>query len=141
MTKLPDYEKDFITFLECGFIAVSQLDEPSAKDLFHVCELLQPHNPLVAIAKGYMHFTKMELAAAAKIFEELTHKDPHNEMAKAFLGLTYSLSPKTMAKGEKILTETETKSHDPAVKTLAHDTLAFVDLHLKRPTSAPRKQT
>jgi len=131
MHNMHDFEKDFLMFLEAGFIAISQLDEQSAKDLFAAAKMIQPNNPLLLIADGYMHFTKMELDAAAKCFESLLKKDPHNEMAKTFLGLTLSLMPKTMDRGEKMLKETAAHSHDPAVKKLADDSVAFVDMHLK----------
>jgi predicted Zn-dependent protease len=132
MLHLQDFDADFLMFLECGFIAISQLDETSAKDLFHVAKMIQPHNTLLMIADGYMHFTKMQLDAAAKSFEEVLKKEPGNEMAKTFLGLTYSLTPKTMEKGEKILKETGAHSHDPAIKKLSTDSVAFVDVHLKQ---------
>lgn len=129
---MEDYKKDFIKFLECGFIAISQLDEVSARDLFAAAKMIEPHNTLLMIADGYMHFTKMQLDQAIKSFEAVLHKEPHNEMAKTFLGLAMSLAPKTMAKGEQMLKETSEHSHDPAIKKLADDSVAFVDLHLKR---------
>jgi predicted Zn-dependent protease len=119
-------------FLECGFIAISQLDENAAKDLFAAAKLLHPENTLLMIADGYMHFTKMQLGAAATCFEAVLHKDPHNEMAKTFLGLTYAMSPKTLSQGEKILKETNSHTHDPAIKKLSDDSLSFVDMHLKK---------
>lgn len=132
MHHMEEYKKDFFKFLECGFIAISQLDETSAKDLFAAAKMIEPNNTLLMIAEGYMHFTKMQLDLAIKSFEEVLKKEPDNEMAKTFLGLTMSLSPKTMTKGEDILKHTSQHSHDPAVKKLADDSVAFVDMHLKK---------
>lgn len=129
---LAEFEKDFMMFLECGFIAVSQLDEKSAKDLFTAARHIQPNNTLLKIADGYMQFTKMQLEQAAKTFEEVLAKEPNNDMAKTFLGLTLSLIPKSLAKGEEMLKNTKEKSQDPAVQKLASDSIAFVDTHLKR---------
>lgn len=130
--QLAEFEKDFMTFLECGFIAVSQLDEKSAKDLFAAAKLLKPDNTLLKIADGYMQFTKMQLEQAAKTFEEVLTKEPNNEMAKTFLGLTLSLIPKSLAKGEEMLKTTKDQSKDPAIQKLADDSIAFVNTHLKR---------
>lgn len=132
MSNLHEYEKDFFQFLEGGFIAISQLDEISAKDLFAAAKLVQPQNTLLMIAEGYMHFTKMQLEQAVKAFEAVLQKEPTNEMAKAFLGLSLSFIPKSLDKGEKMLKETSEHSNDPAIKQLAQDSCAFVDLHLKK---------
>lgn len=129
---LAEFEKDFMMFLECGFIAVSQLDEKSAKDLFIAAKYIQPDNTLLKIADGYMQFTKMQLEQAAKTFEEVLKKEPKNEMAKTFLGLTLSLIPKSLAQGEEMLKKTKEQSQDPAVQKLAEDGIAFVNTHLKR---------
>lgn len=130
--QLAEFEKDFMMFLECGFIAISQLDEKSAKDLFAAAKLIQPNNTLLKIADGYMQFTKMQLEQAAKTFEEVLKKEPNNDMAKTFLGLTLSLIPKSLAQGEELLKSTKEHSKDAAVQKLAGDSIAFVDLHLKR---------
>ena len=127
-----EFEKDFMLFLECGFIAISQLDEKSAKDLFAAAKMLQPNNTLLKIADGYMQFTKMQLEQAAATFEEVIKKEPHNEMAKTFLGLTLSLIPKSVVKGEEMLKQTKEHSKDPAIKKLADDGIAFVNVHLKK---------
>jgi predicted Zn-dependent protease len=130
---MQEYEKDFILFLECGFIAISQLDETSAKDLFAAAKLLQPNNTLLMIADGYMNFTKMQLEAAAKSFEAVLKKEPENEMAKTFLALTLSLTPKSMDQGEKMLKQIGSHSSDPAVKKLSADSITFVETYLKKP--------
>lgn len=139
MHHMHEIEKDFILFLESGFIAISQLDEHAARDLFAACKLINPHNTLLMIAEGYMHFTKMQLEAAAKTFEDILKKEPQNEMAKTFLGLTLALMPKTMEKGEKMLKDTGAHSHDPAIKQLTTDSVAFVDQFLKKPTHVQPK--
>jgi hypothetical protein len=134
MIHMEEYNKDFFTFLECGFIAISQLDETSARDLFAAARMIQPHNTLLTIADGYMHFVKMQLEAAVKSFEEVLKKEPNNEMAKTFLGLALSMTPKTMAKGEEILRDRSKHTHDAQVKKLADDTVTFVETYLKKPS-------
>jgi hypothetical protein len=87
-----------------------------------------------------MLFAQMQLEQAAKKFEDLLKIDPSNELAKSLLGLTLSLSPKTMQKGEAVLKELEGASHDPDVKKLSHDTQAFVDVHLKKHGARPNQK-
>ena len=44
--QLQDYKKDFILFLEAGFIAINQADETSAINLFNAAKLFDPKNSL-----------------------------------------------------------------------------------------------
>jgi hypothetical protein len=132
MANLQQYQQDFVLFLEAGFIAVNQMDEQAAQQLFKASELLRPTNPMPKVGFGYLHLCKMELKEAAERFQEVLRSEPNNEMAKAFLGLTMALNPKQMEQGEKILAETATHSSDPSVKKLAEDTIDFVDSFLKK---------
>ncbi len=141
MANLQQFQRDFVLFLEAGFIAVNQMDEISALSLFQASKMLNPGNVLPSVGMGYMHLCKMELKQAAKAFEEVLAEEPNNQMAKTFLGLVLALNPSEMTKGEKILTDAAQKSADPAAKKLASDALDFVDVYLKKsPTSiAPSK--
>jgi DNA-directed RNA polymerase subunit F len=56
-------------------------------------------------------------------------------MAKTFLGLSMSLNPTEVTKGEKILEESAQKSKDPAVKTLASSAIEFVEKFVKKSPS------
>src|SRR5580700_4761743 len=123
----------FLLLAEAGFIAINQADEDAAIKLFKASEILDPDNVLPKIGMGYMHLCKLELKQAAKTFEEILAKDPRNEMARSFLGLSLSLNPTEMAKGEKVLEEAAQKSTDPMVKTLAKDALDFVEKFVKKP--------
>ncbi len=124
------YEGDFLLFLETGFIAVNQADEDASLKLFRAAEMLKPTNTLPKVGFGYLHLHKLELIEASKCFEEVLRIEPGNEMAKAFLGLTMSLMPTELSKGEKVLAEM-TKSGDPMIKTLASTALDFVDRFVK----------
>jgi tetratricopeptide (TPR) repeat protein len=126
----------FLLLAEAGFIAINQSDEDAAIKLFKASELLDPENILPKIGMGYMHLCKLELKQATKIFEEILAKDPNNEMARAFLGLSLSLNPAELAKGEKVLEEAVQKSKDPMVKGLADSSLEFVEKFVKK-TPAP----
>lgn len=131
---LEKYKKDFILFLESGFIAVNQADEFSAIHLFAAADALQPKNPLVKIGIGYLHLHKLELKQAISQFEKVLKEDPKNEMAKTFLGIALSWTPTDTMKGEKILTETR-KSEDMDIKTLSKTALEFVDNFIKKEPS------
>lgn len=126
------YKDNFILLCEAGFIAVNQADEDAAVKLFRASELLNPENPLPKIGLGYMHLCKLELKQACKMFDEVLAENPENEMAKAFLGLSLSLSPNDLVKGEKILEESAQKSKDSGVKTMAKTALDFVERFVKK---------
>lgn len=129
---LQKFKDDFILLCEAGFIAVNQADEDSANKLFRASELLNHENMLPKVGKGYLHLCKLELKQACKLFEDILQKDPHNEMAKAFLGLSYSLNPNEVNKGEKILEESAHKSKDPMIKKLASSAIDFVEKFVKK---------
>jgi tetratricopeptide (TPR) repeat protein len=125
------YQEDFILITEAGFIAVNQADEDAALKLFRAAELLDPSNVLPKIGFGYLHLHKLDLKKAVKNFEEVLEKEPDNEMAKAFMGLSLSMMPNAVDKGEKILEQT-LKSKDPAVKQLAGSAIEFVEKFIKK---------
>ncbi len=134
-------EDDFYLLLEAGFMAVNSMDEDSAIKLFKAAEILKPDNTFPHIGFGYMHMCKLELKQAAVIFEEISKKDPDNEMAKAFLGICMSMTPTEMSKGESILTQTAAKSKDPEMKKLADTALDFVDNFVKKAPSPVEPKT
>jgi len=134
MSILNEFKKDFLLFLESGFIAINQTDEDSAMKLLQAAELLDPKNPLIKIGYGYLSLHKLELKNATASFEEVLKNEPKNEMAKTFLGLANTLSPKDMLKGEKMLHET-LDSDDKGIKKLSAMALEFVDKFLKKEPS------
>ncbi len=125
------YKEDFILLAEAGFIAVNQADEDAALKLFKAAELLDSSNVLPKVGMGYLHLHKLELKQAVKNFEDVLHKDPHNDMAKAFLGLCLSMMPNSVDKGEKIL-EQSLKSKDPLIKNMADSAIDFVEKFIKK---------
>jgi tetratricopeptide (TPR) repeat protein len=125
------YKEDFILLAEAGFIAVNQADEDSALKLFKAAELLDPKNILPKLGFGYLHLHKLELKQAVKNFEAVLEIDPHNDMAKAFMGLCLSMMPNSVDKGEKILEQT-LKSKDPEIKKMAGSAIEFVDKFIKK---------
>ena len=131
MTTWKKYKEDFVLLLEAGFIAVNQADEDAALKLFKAAELLDPENILPKVGFGYLHLHKLELKQACKCFEEVLQKDPHNDMAKAFLGLSLSMQPTSIAKGEKMLGET-LQSRDPGIKQLSDTAIDFVERFVKK---------
>lgn len=135
MPQLDKYKDQYLLLVEAGFIAVNQADEDAAVKLFRASELLNPENTLPKVGLGYMHLCKLELKQACKLFDEVLAKEPQNEMAKAFLGLSLSLSPNEVTKGEKILEEVAQKAKDPGVKTLANTAIDFVERFVKKPST------
>ncbi|MEL7431663.1 MAG: hypothetical protein AAGI90_03940 [Chlamydiota bacterium] len=131
MSDLSEFLSDFFLFLESGFIAVNQADEDASRKLFQAAELLDPKNSLSKVGLGYMHLHKLEIQHACEYFEEVLEKEPHNEMAKTFLGLCLTMSPDEVSKGEKLLTQTSSSS-DKLIKNLSHSALDFVDEFVKK---------
>jgi tetratricopeptide (TPR) repeat protein len=138
MTTINKYKEDFILLVEAGFIAVNQADEDAAMKLFRAAEMLNPDNVLPRVGFGYLHLHKLELKQAVKAFEEVLERDPQNDMAKAFLGLSMSMMPNSIEKGEKILEQT-LKSKDPMVKRLADTAIDFVERFIKKPSGPAGK--
>lgn len=138
MKKISDFKKHFVLLLEAGFIAVNQADEDSASKLFKAASLLNPQSTLPHIGIGYLHLHKLELKQACKAFEEVLHKEPGNEMAKAFLGLSMTMTTDKIAEGEKILNEMRTHTSDEQVKALTESALNFVDKFVKKNPPHPR---
>ncbi|MBS0652335.1 MAG: SctF chaperone SctG [Verrucomicrobia bacterium] len=146
MGQLQKFKDHFILMVEAGFIAVNQADEDAALKLFKASELLDPQNVLPQMGRGYIHLCKLELKQAAKVFEDILEKDPSSEMARTFLGLSMSLNPAEVIKGEKVLEESAENAKDPMVKDLAASALEFVEKFVKKsPTpaqgqAAPKKK-
>lgn len=141
MTSWKEYKKDWVLLLEGGFIAVNQGDEDSAVKLFKAAELLSPEHIMPKIGFGYLHLHKLELKQAVHFFEQALKMDPHSDMAKALLGVSMSLAPNSIEKGEKILHQTE-KSRDPLIKSLSSSTIDFVERFVKKaptPVEGSRK--
>ncbi|MBS3904024.1 MAG: tetratricopeptide repeat protein [Simkania sp.] len=132
MGHLEKSKEDFIVMAEAGFIAINQGDEDAALKLFRAAQLINPANSLPKIGLGYLHFLKLELNQARKIFEEVLQKEPNNDMAKALLGLSTALSPNDAVKGEKILEDASSKTNDPAVKSMTKTAIDFIEKFVKK---------
>lgn len=128
---MKEYKKDFINFLECGFIAVNQADEDAAIKLFKAASLTNPESTFPKIGLGYLHLHKLELTEAKEAFEWVVKKEPNNEMAKSFLGIVMTMTPSDVMKGEKLLVQTE-KSEDKEIKKLSSTALDFVERFIKK---------
>ena len=142
--QLQKYKDHFILMAEAGFIAVNQGDEDAAVKLFKASELLSPEAILPKVGRGYMHLCKLELKQAAQMFEQILENDPRNEMARTFLGLSLSLNPTEVMKGEKILEKAAKECEEPMIKNLALSALDFVEKFVKKAPSplqaeAPKK--
>ncbi len=132
MSKMQAYKDDFVLLLETGFIAAGQADEDAASKLFRAAQLLSPENVLPKVGFGYVHLLKLELKQACKMFEDVLKVDPDNQMARALLGLSTSLTIKEVDKGEKLMEEALKLSKDPAVKNMARTGIEFVEKFVKK---------
>ena len=141
MGQLQKYKDHFIVFAEAGFIAINQGDEDAALKLFKAAALLDPKNVLPKVGMGYLHLCKLELKQAVKVFEDILAHEPNNEVAKTLLGLSLSLNPAEVSKGEKVLEESSKHSKDPMTKDLAKNALDFVHKFVKKTPSPAQVQS
>ena len=129
---LDDFKNDFALFIEAGFVAVKQLDEKAAKQLFGAAELLQPQSTAAQIGLGYISLNKLEVSNAMKIFQAVLEKEPENYLAQAFLGICYLLKKSTRKEGEELIEKTKKSSEDPTIQNLCEVSLQWADKDLKR---------
>ena len=139
-TILEKFSEDFYLLLEAGFLSVNEADEDSALKLFKAAQLLKPENTFPKVGLGYMHLCKLEIKQAIQTFKEVVEKEPKNEMAKTLLGICLSMSPKETTKGEQLLEETLSNSHDKGIKDLANTAIDFVDKFVKKAPSPMESQ-
>lgn len=132
MSKLQMYKDDFVLLLETGFIAAGQTDEDAANKLFRAAQLLNPQNLLPKVGTGYIHLLKLELKQACRLFEDVLKAEPDNQMARALLGLSTSLTIKDADKGEKLMEEAMKHAKDPSIKNMAATGIEFVEKFVKK---------
>lgn len=135
MASLQKFKDDFLLLCEAGFIAVNQADEDAATKLFNAAKLLNKENTLPIVGAGYMHLMKLEIKPAINCFNEVIAKEPDNEMAKTFLGITYAFTQSEVMKGEKLLEKMAKGSEDDLIKKLASAALTFIEQFVKKAPS------
>jgi lipopolysaccharide biosynthesis regulator YciM len=127
-----DFKADIPLLIQTGFIAVKQLDETSARRIFHAAHVLSPESTAPQIGIGYIALNKVELKEASTIFEEVLQKEPDNHLAQSFLAICYLLSKTKRAKGETMIREAMEKTTDPTVKHLGKVVLEWLEKDLKK---------
>jgi len=132
-----EFKDDFALFIEAGFIAIKQLDEIAARRLFKAADLLSPGNLASQLGLGYIALNKLQVAEAAKVFEEILQKDPEHHLAQALLGICYLLSKNKRQKGEELILDAKARSTDPAVHHLADTCMEWAEKDLKIKAASP----
>lgn len=112
------FKGDFSLFIEAGFIAVKQLDETSAMQLFQAAHVLNSDSVIPDIGLGYIALNKLEVKRATEIFTQVIKIEPEHHLAQVFLGICYLLKRKTRKQGEELIKEMEGKTTDPSVINL-----------------------
>ncbi|MBT3394745.1 MAG: SctF chaperone SctG [Waddliaceae bacterium] len=125
------YQEDFGNMIEAGFIAVKNLDEGAAHRLFHAANILKPESTAPMIGIGYIYLNKLQHKEAADLFEQVIDKEPDNDLATMFLGLSYVLSDDKQGEGEKLIKTTMKKTEDPAIQNLGKVALEWNEKDLK----------
>lgn len=132
---IKSHKEDFVLLLEAGFVAIMHQDEDSATKLFKAAHVLDPNNVMPKIGLGYMHFLKLELKPAIVYVKQALEKEPHNEFAQALLGVCLTFSNDMGKEGVELLHKTQSKSHDPEIRKLAHNASDFYEKFIKAPPS------
>lgn len=130
--KLTEFKPDFPLLIEAGFIAVKQLDEISAKQIFHAAAALNEESQAPQIGLGYIALNKLEIKEATRIFEGVVAKEPENYLAQTFLGMCFLLTKPKRKKGESLIREAMGKTVDPTVKSLGVIALEWADKDLNK---------
>jgi len=129
---MQDFKEDFSLLIEAGFVAVKQLDETSAMRIFQAAQVINPSSTAPKIGLGWIALNKLEVKEASKIFEEIMEKEPENQLAQTFLGITFLLSKPKRKKGEKLIRDAIAKTTDPKIKNLGETSLEWAEKDLKK---------
>lgn len=135
--KIAEFKEDFALLIEAGFVAVKQLDEISAKRIFHAAQALSPHNTAPQIGLGYIALNKLEIKEATRIFEQVTQVEPDNHLAQTFLAMCFLLTKGKQKKGEKMIREIMEKTTDPTIKNLGAISLEWSEKDLSKKMNTP----
>lgn len=136
-TKIEEFKEDFALLIEAGFVAVKQLDEISAKRIFHAAQSLSPHNTAPQIGLGYISLNKLAVKEATTVFETVTEIEPDNDLAQTFLAICFLLTKGKGKKGEKMIQEIMKKTTDPTIKNLGQTALQWAEKDLSKKNKAP----
>lgn len=132
---LADYKEDFALFIEAGFVAVKQLDEKSARQIFKAAQVLSPHSTAPLVGLGFIALNKLDTKEADRLFEKVVEKEPENWLAQTFLGISYLLQKDKRKRGEELVRMAQEKSSEETVKNLAKVTLEWLEKELKKKDS------
>ncbi len=119
------FKSHYILFIESAFIAVNQMDEPSALALIEAAALIHPEAALTHIARSYLHLCKLELKKAMHILNSVLTHEPENELAKAFLAMAQIFSAESSKKGYELLQHLK-HSEDAAIKKFSDQATDFM---------------
>ena len=130
-TTLEAFQEDFSLFIESGFIAIKELNEAAARQIFSAAQVLRPNSTAPKVGFGYIYLNRLEHERAAEIFLEVLEEEPDNHLARTFLGMSYMLNRDRISDGEKAVQEALGSTDDPTVKQLCNTALEWCDKDMK----------
>lgn len=130
--KWQEFKADFPLLIEAGFVAVKQLDEISARRLFHAAQLINPESTAPQIGLGYIALNKLEIREAIEIFRQVVELEPENHLAQTFLGISYLFSRKERDKGIALIKKTIKETKDETIINLGTVALDWAESDLKK---------
>jgi Flp pilus assembly protein TadD len=132
---LAEYKEDFALLIEAGFVAVKQLDEKSARQIFKAAQVLSPHSTAPHIGLGFIALNKLDTKESDRIFAKIVEREPDNWLAQTFLGISHLLQKSKRKQGEELVRLALESSSDVTVKNLAKVTLEWLEKELKKKDS------
>lgn len=132
MDFLKEFDEDFALLIEAGFVAVKQMDEKGATQVFHAALALRPDDPTPVIGMGYIALNKLEIKEAATLFTKVVKKHPEHHLAKTFLGMTYLLSKNKRKEGDELIQKAMEETDDDTVKNLGKIALEWAEKDLSK---------
>ena len=135
--KIAEFKEDFSLLIEAGFVAVKQLDETSARRIFHAAQALSPRNVAPQVGLGYIALNKLDTKEAIKIFERVLQAEPDHYLAQTFLGICFLLTKGKQKKGEKLIQEAMEKATDPTIINLGKISLDWSNKELSKKSAMP----
>lgn len=130
MSHLEKFDEDFPLFIEAGFIAIKQLDEPGSRRLFTAARRLRPRNTAPFMGAAFICLNKLELDEAIELYSFVVEVEPENWMAWAFYGLSLCLKKENVPLGKEYLQKAYDNTPEEHVKNLAKSGLDWIDEEL-----------
>ena len=123
--ELSEFDADFKSLIESGFVAVNQLNETSALACFQAAQTLRPYSTAPKLGLGFIALNKLDLDTAENYFKDVLDQDPSHELARVFLGIALAFSDDTRQQGIQMINNIAAHTVDTEVAHLANTAIEW----------------